>query len=54
MPTAKEMEYYGLDDDVYIFLPALDDEETEPDTMPDLVKKHVKNISVFIKSSVIG
>lgn len=53
-PTVKEKEYYELDSDVPIFLPTLDDEENEPELLPDLVKSHVKKLSVFIKSAISG
>jgi hypothetical protein len=52
IPTVREIEYYGLEKDVSVFLPALD-EDGEVDLLPDLVKKHVQNISVLVKSTTV-
>ena len=52
MPTVKEMEYYELEADVNIFLPALNDDDDETELLPTILKRHVKNSSVFIQSSV--
>jgi len=50
-PQRSEIEYYGLENGVPMFLPSLGDEEA--DRLPELVKKHVKNISELVKSTVV-
>jgi hypothetical protein len=57
------MEYYNLEDNFAVFLPSLDGGEVEDEVddevvadevqvefMPALIKKHVKEQSLFIKS----
>lgn len=58
-PTPEEMKYYNLEENYAVFLPSLDvaevDDELVAETvqvefMPVMLKKHVKNQSMFIKS----
>jgi len=57
-PVGKEKDYYGVDGSVPMFLPPVsdnaDDEDTEVnvDRLPDLLIKHVKDASDFIKTKL--
>ena len=49
IPIAKELKYYQVEKNIAIFLPPLD-EDGDAELLPDLLKKHVKNISVLLSN----
>merc|ERR1719508_547732 len=56
-PVGKEKDYYGVDGSVPMFLPPVSDDadvdtEVNVDRLPDLLIKHVKDASDFIKTKL--
>jgi len=53
-PTVREVDIYGLDSDVAVFLPPASDTDEEAELLPELVKKHVKEASEYIYNKIVN